>query len=30
MGVAPETVVHDMLGRPHQLVIGKPIDDILA
>lgn len=30
LGVPPETVIHDNLGRPHNLIIGKPIDPILA
>lgn len=30
LGVPPSTVLHDPLGRPHSLVIGKPIEDVLA
>lgn len=30
LGVSPETVIHDNLGRPHNIIIGKPIDAILA
>jgi uncharacterized protein (DUF1501 family) len=30
MGVAPETVIHDLVGRPHSLVTGKPIEGILT
>ena len=30
LGVDPNTTVHDQAGRPHSLVIGKPIDGILA
>ena len=30
LGVDPKTVIYDPTGRPHQLVIGKPIDGILA
>lgn len=30
LGVDPKTVLHDHDGRPHQLVIGKPIEGILA
>lgn len=30
LGVPPETVIHDQLGRPHQLVIGEPIHEILS
>ena len=30
LGVDPDTLIHDPAGRPHQLVIGRPIDGILA
>jgi uncharacterized protein (DUF1501 family) len=30
LGVDPKTTIYDPTGRPHQLVIGKPIDGILA
>jgi hypothetical protein len=30
LGVDPQTVIHDATGRPHQLVIGRPIEGILA
>ena len=30
LGVPRDTELHDMLGRPHQLVTGRPIDGILA
>ncbi|MEO2030379.1 MAG: DUF1501 domain-containing protein [Fuerstiella sp.] len=30
LGVSADTVLHDSLGRPHQLVIGQPINEILA
>ncbi len=30
MGVPPDTVLHDALNRPHQLVIGQPIAGLLA
>jgi uncharacterized protein (DUF1501 family) len=30
MGVAAETVVYDRVDRPHALILGKPIDGILA
>jgi uncharacterized protein (DUF1501 family) len=30
LGVPLDTVLHDALGRPHPLVIGKPIEGILA
>jgi uncharacterized protein (DUF1501 family) len=30
LGVVPQTVIHDMLGRPHSLIVGKPIEGILA
>jgi len=30
LGVQPETVLYDATGRPHQLVIGRPIEGILA
>lgn len=29
-GVDPQTIIHDNLGRPHQLCEGKVIDSILA
>ncbi len=29
LGVAPDTVIHDLLGRPHSLIVGKPISGIL-
>lgn len=30
LGIPSDTVLHDALNRPHQLVIGSPIHDILA
>lgn len=30
LGVDPQTVLHDATGRPHHLVIGRPIDGILS
>lgn len=30
LGVPPDTTVYDMSGRPHRLVIGSPIHEILA
>ena len=30
LGINPETRIHDFLGRPHSLVIGDPIEEILA
>ena len=30
LGVAPETVVRDNLGRPHNIIVGKAIEPILA
>ena len=30
LGIDPETRIHDFLGRPHSLVIGDPIEEILA
>lgn len=30
LGIDPETVVHDLNGRPHRLIIGEPISQILA
>lgn len=30
LGVQPDTVIYDLSGRPHRLVIGKPIHGILA
>lgn len=30
LGVSPETVLKDQLGRPHQLVIGQPIRELLV
>jgi uncharacterized protein (DUF1501 family) len=30
LGVDPQAEIYDRTGRPHQLVIGKPIDGILA
>ena len=30
LGVAPQTTIHDSLNRPHPLIIGRPIDGILA
>jgi uncharacterized protein (DUF1501 family) len=30
LGVDPQTVVADRIGRPYSLVIGKPIDGVLA
>lgn len=29
LGIDPQTVLHDATGRPHQLVIGRPIQGIL-
>lgn len=30
LGVPADTMVHDQTGRPHALVIGRKIDDLLA
>ncbi len=30
MGIPPETIVHDMVGRPQSVIVGKPIVGILA
>jgi len=30
LGVPSDTVLHDVLGRPHSLVIGSPIHEVLA
>ena len=30
LGVAPETQIHDAAGRPHTVIIGKPIEAVLA
>ena len=30
MGIPPGTVLHDQTDRPHQLVIGQPISEVLA
>ena len=30
LGVAPDTVLHDQLNRPHQLINGTPIHEMLA
>jgi uncharacterized protein (DUF1501 family) len=30
LGVPADTVVHDQTGRPHALVLGKPIHGLLA
>ena len=30
LGVPAETIIHDLIGRPHPLVIGKKIEGILA
>lgn len=30
LGIAPETVIHDQTGRPHKLITGMPIREILA
>jgi hypothetical protein len=30
LGVAPETQIHDATGRPHTVIIGQPIEGILA
>lgn len=30
LGVPPDTVIHDNLGRPHNLIIGQPIDPIFS
>ena len=30
MGVPPQTKIYDALGRPHNVVIGRPIEPILA
>lgn len=30
MGVPADTIVHDILGRPHSLILGKPINGVLA
>ena len=30
LGVDPQTMLHDATGRPHHLVIGRPIDGVLT
>ncbi|MSQ96982.1 MAG: DUF1501 domain-containing protein [Gemmataceae bacterium] len=30
LGVPPDTLLHDQTNRPHALVIGRPIDGVLA
>jgi uncharacterized protein (DUF1501 family) len=30
LGIPPETVIHDAVERPHPVIIGRPIDAILA
>jgi hypothetical protein len=30
LGVAPETQIHDAIGRPHTVIIGQPIEGILV
>jgi len=30
LGIPSDTVLHDVSGRPHPLVIGRPIDGVLA
>jgi uncharacterized protein (DUF1501 family) len=30
LGVPPDTVLHDAIGRPHPLVVGKPVAGVLA
>jgi hypothetical protein len=30
LGVPADTVIHDQTGRPHTLVLGKPIGGLLA
>lgn len=30
MGIASDTVVHDIVGRPHSLIVGRPITGILG
>jgi hypothetical protein len=30
LGVDPQTVIQDATGRPHQLIIGRPIEGILS
>lgn len=30
LGIPPDTVIHDHIGQPHNLIIGKTIDPILA
>ena len=30
LGIAPETVIHDQTDRPHKLITGMPIREILA
>lgn len=29
LGIADDTILHDQIGRPHQLVVGRPIQGIL-
>lgn len=30
LGIPPETQIHDAAGRPHNVIIGRPIEGILA
>jgi len=30
LGVAPDTIIHDQLQRPHSLITGRPIQELLA
>src|SRR5262249_12697592 len=30
LGIPSDTVIHDQLGRPHPVIIGQPIEPILA
>ena len=30
LGVDPQTTIHDLTGRPHTVILGRPIGGILA
>ncbi|MBM82220.1 MAG: hypothetical protein CMJ78_16765 [Planctomycetaceae bacterium] len=30
LGIPPNTLIHDAVNRPHQLILGRPIHEILA
>lgn len=30
LGIPPDTVIHDNTGRPHQVILGRPIEGILG